>query len=134
MSNKKFLEIPSDEGLNLYIEIDSNTNEEALKALGATATSRKENDSDDFMDRYSLEDKGNSVIEGSAHLFEKVGQSITHIGKEIYSSIEELQPDVATVKFGVKINSEVGGILLVKAGIDAEFSVSLTWKKVEKGD
>lgn len=132
MSKKNFLEIPM-EGMNLYIEIDPNTSNEALKSLGAKP-SETQDSSQDFMERYSLDETGTKVIEGSAHIFEKVGESISHIGREVYRSIEELQPDVATIKFGVKINSQVGGILLVKAGIDAEFSVSLTWKKENKSE
>jgi len=131
MSNKQFLEVPMD-GTNLYIEVEPNASVESLKALGAK-TAIEEKGSIDFMNRYSLGEKGAKIIEGSSDIFGKVGQSITHIGKEIYASIEELQPDEATIKFGVKINSEVGGIILVKAGIDAEFSVSLTWKKGQKG-
>jgi hypothetical protein len=128
MSNKKFLEVPMD-GSNLYIEIEPNSSAEALARLGAKEPS---SNSGDFINRYSLEDKGEKIIAGSTDIFSRVGKSITHIGKEIYSSIEELSPDQATIKFGVKINSEVGGIILVKAGIDAEFSVSLTWNKSKR--
>lgn len=130
MSNKNFLEVPID-GANLYIELEPNVTPEALKALGAKVEPHQ--GSADFMNRYSLSDTGSKIVESSGDIFRHVGKSITHIGKEIYSSIEELNPDEATVKFGVKINSEVGGIILVKAGIDAEFSVSLTWKKGKKG-
>jgi len=129
MKGKQYLEIPMD-GSNLYIELEENSSRESLKALGAKEP--KEN-SKEFMDRYSFDSTASKVIEGSSDIFSKVGASITHIGKEIYSSIEELNPDQATIKFGVKINSEVGGIILVKAGIDAEFSISLTWKKDGKG-
>ena len=128
MSNKKFLEVPMD-GSNLYIEIEPNSSKEALARLGAKKSST---DSGDFINRYSLGDEGEKIIEGSTDIFSMVGKSITHIGKEIYDSIEELSPDQATIKFGVKINSEVGGIILVKAGIDAEFTVSLTWNKAKR--
>ena len=128
MSDKKFLEVPMD-GANLYIEIEPNSSDEALHRLGAKESTKF---SGDFIDRHSIGDESKKIIEGSSKIFSNVGKSITHIGKEIYSSIEELQPDTATIKFGVKINSEVGGIILVKAGIDAEFSVSLTWKKAKE--
>ena len=128
--NKKFLEIPVD-GANLYIELEPNVTAEALEALGAEVKPKQ--NSGDFINRYALNDTSSKIIKSSSDIFTRVGKSITHIGKEIYSSIEELEPDEATVKFGVKINSEVGGIILVKAGIDAEFSVSLTWKKGKKG-
>ena len=129
MKDKKFLEIPM-EGSNLYIELEPNSSIEALKALGAK---EPKNSSKEFIDRYSFDKTSSKIIEGSSDIFSKVGASITHIGQELYSSIEELSPDQATIKFGVKINSEVGGIVLVKAGIDAEFSISLTWKKDGKG-
>ena len=128
--NKKFLEVPVD-GANLYIELEPNVTPEALEALGAKVNSNQH--SGDFINRYSLDDTSSKIIKSSSDIFARVGKSITHIGKEIYSSIQELEPDKATVKFGVKINSEVGGIILVKAGIDAEFSVSLTWEKGKKG-
>ena len=128
MSKKKFLEVPMD-GSSLYIEIEPNSSPEALARLGAK---ERLSDSGDFISRYSLENESEKIIEGSSDIFSKVGKSITHIGKEIYSSIEELSPDQATIKFGVKINSEVGGIILVKAGIDAEFSVSLTWNRAKQ--
>lgn len=128
MSSKKFLEVPMD-GANLYIEIEPNSSDEALSRLGAIEPTKF---SGDFIDRHSIGDESNRIIEGSSDIFSRVGKSITHIGKEIYDSIEELSPDTATIKFGVKINSEVGGIILVRAGIDAEFSVSLTWNKAKE--
>jgi hypothetical protein len=126
MDSKRFLEIPM-EGSNLYIEIDKNSSNEALERLGAK--DERDKSADDFIDRHSISDEGKKIVEGSSDIFSNIGKSITHIGKEIYSNIEELSPNQATIKFGVKINSEVGGIILVKAGIDAEFSVSLTWNK-----
>ena len=83
MKHKKFLEIPMEKGINLYIELDSNATDDALKALGAKVSS-SQLDSEDFMDRYSFDDTNTKVIEGSANLFAKVGESITHIGKAIY--------------------------------------------------
>ncbi|NEW61119.1 hypothetical protein GSY74_07480, partial [Sulfurovum sp. bin170] len=116
-------------GANLYIEIEPNSSDEALSRWGAKKPTKF---SGDFIDRHSIGDESSKIIEGSSDIFGRVGKSITHIGKEIYDSIEELSPDTATIKFGVKINSEVGGIILVKAGIDAEFSISLTWNKAKE--
>ena len=66
MQGKRFLEVPM-EGSNLYIEIDSNSTEDALRRLGAKEETKEF--SGDLIDRYSLGDESKYITRAFDYLF-----------------------------------------------------------------
>ncbi len=42
-------------------------------------------------------------------------------------------PDEVEITFGLKASGELGSLVIAKAGVEASYSVKLTWKKAEQG-
>jgi len=43
------------------------------------------------------------------------------------------RPDEVEITFGLKAAGELGSLVVAKAGIEASYSVKMTWKKAEAG-
>jgi hypothetical protein len=41
------------------------------------------------------------------------------------------RPDEVEITFGLKASGELGSLVVAKAGVEASYSVKLTWKKAE---
>jgi len=44
-----------------------------------------------------------------------------------------VKPDEVEITFGLKASGELGSLVIAKAGVEANYSVKLTWKKAEQG-
>lgn len=43
------------------------------------------------------------------------------------------KPDEVEITFGLKASGELGSLVVAKAGVEASYSVKLSWKKAESG-
>ena len=43
------------------------------------------------------------------------------------------RPDEVEITFGLKASGELGSLVVAKAGVEASYSVKMTWKKAEAG-
>ncbi len=70
---------------------------------------------------------------------EKFEQAADNARKAALVILEKLRsgltdkPDEVEIAFGLKASGELGSLVVAKAGVEASYSVKLTWKKAESG-
>ena len=68
---------------------------------------------------------------------EKFEQAADNARKAALVILEKLRsgladkPDEVEITFGLKASGELGSLVVAKAGVEASYSVKLTWKKAE---
>ncbi len=64
---------------------------------------------------------------------EQVQASIRKVAEVAHRALLQVAPDEATVEFGMAIKTEAGRLtgLLVSGGTEANFKISLTWRRAE---
>jgi Trypsin-co-occurring domain 1 len=72
------------------------------------------------------------LIQEPAKTFEAAIQHARRAAESLVDQFRSLssKPDEVSVEFGVKLSSETGAII-AKASADANFSITLTWKRAE---
>jgi hypothetical protein len=59
--------------------------------------------------------------------FSKIEESVSLVATGFKACMEQTSADTGTIEFGITLNAEAG--VVVKAGGDANFRVSLTWNR-----
>lgn len=102
MSDKEMIKVKLDDGTIIYIET---------------------NDIDGGEEEISTKEKFLP--------FKNVKLSIISISKEISEALQKVQPDKASVKFGLEVGVETGNIftLITKGSASANLEITLEWNK-----
>lgn len=69
------------------------------------------------------------TIERAGGIFEQAIENARKSAMVIVDKMRELGPDEVEVTFGLKVSGELGNIVVAKAGVEANYSVKLRWKK-----
>jgi deoxyhypusine synthase len=67
-------------------------------------------------------------IRAAGESFEQSLQVLRPVAKAIMETLRELSPQEVSAEFGFKMNVEKG-VIIAKAGAEANFKVTLTWKQ-----
>jgi hypothetical protein len=75
------------------------------------------------------------VAERARETFEQAAENARKAAVVILEKVRGLhsRPDEVEITFGLKASGELGSLVVAKAGIEASYSVKLTWKKPEAG-
>jgi len=77
--------------------------------------------------------RGEEALERAGATFESALGSVRSAANALLRTLKEVDvsPDEIEVTFGLKATGEVGGRIFVSAGAEANYNVTLTWKKPE---
>ncbi len=111
---KRLIEFPLEDGSTILVEVD--------EAESARGTLR--------VDRGGRDDK---TVEKANQTFETALDTVKPTANAVISKLRDLYdpPDEISVEFGLKLSAEAG-VVLAAAGIEANYKVTLKWKKEEK--
>ena len=86
--------------------------------------------------RAGLKDKAGETIAQAKASFEEGLEVIRHNAKAFIKKMRDLPdpPDEVEVAFGLQATGEVGNFAVAKVGTEASYTVTLTWKREQKGD
>jgi hypothetical protein len=75
------------------------------------------------------------VVEDARTTFEDAMDAVRQNAQAVIDKVKGLSdlPDEVEVTFGLKATGEVGNFAVAKAGAEANYTVTLTWKREEKG-
>ena len=59
-------------------------------------------------------------------------QPLVSTAKYIVEQIKLISPDELELNFGIKVNGEGDFLCFAKTGVEAQFNVTMTWKKSPK--
>jgi Trypsin-co-occurring domain 1 len=76
--------------------------------------------------RISAGNVGDKITDAAETFEEAVAPVLDH-AKQILEALQKLAPSEAEIEFGIKLSAEAGAIL-AKAGGEANFGVTLSWK------
>lgn len=107
---KKLIEFPLEDGTTILVEVDENE-------MGGVVKSSRAGD----------------TITKASKTFEEAMDKVKPAASAIIAKIRSLHdaPDEVEVQFGLKLSAEAGAFVAA-AGVDANYSVTLKWKKEEK--
>jgi len=69
------------------------------------------------------------AAERARETFEQAVENARKSAVVIVDKLRESGPDEVEVTFGLKASGELGSLVVAKAGVEASYSVKLTWKK-----
>ena len=99
----ELVEFPLDADGSVFVEVDVPEEEQAT--------------------RIGISDK----LKTASASFEKSLAVLQPVGRAIVQQLRDLGPQEVSLEFGFKMSGEQG-IILAKAGVEANFKVTLTWK------
>ena len=107
---KKLVEFPLEDGTSILVEVEENEAGGVIKAARAGDT-----------------------VEKASKTFEQAMDKVRPAASAIIAKIRGLHdaPDEVEVQFGLKLSAEAGAFVAA-AGVDANYAVTLKWKKEEK--
>jgi len=110
---KRLIEFPLEEGGTILVEVEVPEEEESGWVLAARGEP--------------------GVPEKSSHTFEAALEKVRPAAQTIVRKLRALHdpPDEIEVEFGLNMNAKAGGII-ASAGVEANYKVTLTWKREEK--
>jgi len=78
--------------------------------------------------------RGGEVVQRAQQSFEAALEKIRPAAQAIIAKLRALHdpPDEIEVEFGLKMNAEAGAVVAA-AGVEANYKVTLTWRREEKG-
>jgi hypothetical protein len=81
--------------------------------------------------RAGLKDKAGETVAQAKATFEEGLETIRHNAQVFIKKVRELPdpPDEVEVAFGLKATGEVGNFAIAKAGAEANYTVTMTWKR-----
>ena len=109
---KRLVEFPLEDGSTIMVEVD-----EPERAGGTTRVSRG----------------GEKTVEKANQSFEAALDKVKPTANAVISKLRDLYdpPDEISVEFGLKLSAKAG-VFLAAAGVEANYKVTLKWKKNEK--
>jgi len=77
--------------------------------------------------------RGGEIAERARETFEQAAESARKAALVILGQLRGLHdsPDEIEIAFGLKASGELGSLVVAKSGVEANYSVRLTWKKTE---
>ncbi len=76
------------------------------------------------------------IARQAAETFEQAAESarkaVMVVLEHVRSGLPET-PDEVEITFGLTASGELGSLVVAKAGVEASYTVKLTWKKAEQG-
>jgi len=80
-------------------------------------------------------DKVRDAVEEVQTRFEDAMNAVRHNAQTIIDKVEGLsdKPDEVEVTFGLKATGELGNFAVAKAGAEANYVITMTWKREQKG-
>lgn len=103
---KRYIEFPLENGESIVIEVA-----EVEPEYGTIKAGRAED-----------------VAEKAKQTFEQALDRVKPAVDAVMSRLRTLQPDEVDVEFGIKLNTKAGAFI-ASAGTEANFKVTLTWKR-----
>ncbi|WP_322508978.1 CU044_2847 family protein [Anaerolinea sp.] len=105
---KRIVAFPLEEGGEIYVEVEDETS------------------------GYEPLSRGAEEIRKAGKTFETALEQIRPIAQGILKKLRSLHeaPDEIEVEFGLSLNAEVGAVI-ASSGVEANYKVTLTWKKEE---
>ena len=135
----RYLQIPVDDYGSFIVEITQTESQEGLKTLGVDEKLLTQED-DGFEDLGVVEDietliaEANNGFDQMSSVIKTISYGfrdhIVDLGKQAVKIGKASRPDEATIEFGLTFKSDAG-VVVAKAGVDADFKVTLTWKATE---
>jgi hypothetical protein len=106
---KRIVEFPLDEGGSVYIESDE-------PEIGGTVRIGR----------------ADGMPEKAKQTFEQSLDTVRTVASALLAKVDELtdRPDELQIEFGIKLSGEIGAIL-ASAKAEANYSVSMTWRRAE---
>ena len=110
---KRLIEFPLEDGGSIVVEVD-----EPEPPSGVVRAARP-----------------GEVVENARQSFEAAMERIRPVAGTLIAKLRGLHdpPDEVEVEFGLKMNAEAGAVLAA-AGAEANYKVTLTWKREQKKD
>jgi len=73
------------------------------------------------------------VTERARETFDQAAENARKAALVILEKVRGLRdsPDEVEITFGLKASGELGSLVVAKAGVEASYSIKLTWKKAE---
>ncbi len=121
----KYLDVPVTDHNLVRVEIAPAHSTIGLEELGV-----------DIADAGELEELG---IEETAHkvtqvmtavapkAFDKMTEAISAVAHSLQTGVKSIKPTECSVQFNITFTAEAG-VVIVQAGVEASFTVTLTWK------
>ena len=108
---KRLVEFPLEDGSTILVEVDE------PEGPGGAVQVRRDS----------------KTVEKAKQTFEAALDKIKPTANAVISKLRNLYdaPDEVTVEFGLKLSGEAG-VVLASAGVEANYKVTLTWKKNEQ--
>jgi hypothetical protein len=80
-------------------------------------------------------DKVRDAVEEVQTRFEDAMDAVRHNAQTIIAKVDGLsdKPDEVEVTFGLKATGEFGNFAVAKAGAEANYVITMTWKREQKG-
>lgn len=77
--------------------------------------------------------RSGEIVEKATQTFDSAIDNIRPVAATIISKLRDLStpPDEVEVQFGVKLNAAAGAVL-ASTGAEANFQISLTWKRADQ--
>ncbi len=71
------------------------------------------------------------TLERARATFEQAAESARKAALVVLAKVSDMseRPDEVEITFGLKASGELGSMVVAKAGLEANYSVKLTWKK-----
>lgn len=110
---KRLIEFPLEDGGSVLVEVDE-PEQPGMPVRAATS--------------------GSQVAEKAGQTFDAALDRIRPAATVIIQKLRSLHdpPDEVEVEFGLKMNAEAGAVVAA-AGVEANYKVTLTWKREQKG-
>lgn len=108
---KKLVEFPLQDGTSILVEVEDNTD------IGGVVRAARPGE----------------VVERAQKTFEEAMDKVKPAAAAIIAKIRSLSdaPDEAEVQFGLKLSADAGAFVAA-VGVEANYTVTLKWKKEEK--
>ena len=108
---KQLVEFELEEGGTILVEVDAPQEAGMVKAA-----------------------RGGEVVQRAQQTFEAALDKVRPAAAAIIKKLRTLHdpPDEIEVEFGLKMSAEAGAVV-ASAGVEANYKVTLTWKREEKG-
>jgi hypothetical protein len=130
----KYLQVPVGDYGSITVEIEPTPEAYLSETLGVTPEQPPpewEGEGEKVVQPLGLEEDVERAIETSvlvaADAFDAVSDTVYAVARGFQDCMKRVEPDEASVEFGISVSGEAGVVLKVKG--ESSFTVTLTWKK-----
>lgn len=121
----KYIDVPMGDHNTVRVEIAPARSTTGLKELGVDFAVTGE------LEDLGIEEKADEVTRTMAAVatkaFDKMTDTINTVAHGLQNSVKSLKPAEWSVEFNIKFTADAG-VVIVQAGTEASFTVTLNWK------